>query len=81
MLKSVILTVAGRGVGWQESALSIFMYQKFDVIMTMFSHNIYKGEGNLGVLVSSVMVMMGYRMIINVESLRKPETNGWIKLV
>ena len=71
----------GPGVGWQESALSIFMYQKFDVIMTMFSHNIYKGEGNLGVLVSSVMVMMGCRMIINLEALRRPETNGWIKLV
>ena len=41
-----------RGVGWQESALSIFMYRKFDVIMTMFSHNIYKEEANIGVLVS-----------------------------
>ena len=71
----------GRGLGWQESALSIFMYQKFPVIMTMFSHNIYKGEGNIGVLVSSVMVMMGCRMIINLEALRRPETNGWIKLV
>ena len=57
------------------------MYQKFDVIMTMFSHNIYKGEANIGVLVSSVMVMMGCRMIINLEALRRPETNGWIKLV
>ena len=57
------------------------MYRKFDVIMTMFSHNIYKGEGNIGVLVSSVMVMMGCRMIINLEALRRPETNGWIKLV
>ena len=37
-------TSPGRGVGWQKSALSIFMYRKFDVIMTMFSHNIYKGE-------------------------------------
>ena len=60
------------------------MYQKCTVIMTMFSHNIYKGEANIGVVVSSVMVMTGCRncrMIINLEALRRPETNGWIKLV
>ena len=67
----IVATPPPRGDGWQKSGLSIFMFQKFYVIMTMFSHNIYKGEGNIGVLVSSVMVMMGLQDDNKLGSLEK----------